>query len=227
MEESILFVFNLSQGIARMFGASHTALILPSLEDGLFEADYRIRNASVLLLMTVLEQILKANRMNVNSVDLMSAEIMPPERRAYVLSSLYIVRSDENAQVRQSSTSAWKNLVQNTPRTVRELLPILIQRLIHLLASASREKQVNLEKSASKNTRRAAGVVVAGDEQTCVHANMSKILMSSSNISFLMYLHFHLSPHVCSFPGLRLALHRRTGGEAWRPRPAGADADFL
>eukprot|EP00392_Amoebophrya_sp_AT5.2_P003215 g3220.t1 len=134
--------FRAAGSICKQFGASYTALVLPPLEEGLFEQDYRIRHASVLLLMNVIEAVLKANRMNTNNVDLMSAEVMPPERRAYVLSSLYIVRSDESAQVKQAATSAWKQLVQNTPRCVRELLPILMRRLIHLLASASREKQV-------------------------------------------------------------------------------------
>ncbi|CAD7957062.1 unnamed protein product [Amoebophrya sp. A25] len=129
-------------GICKQFGATYTALILPPLEEGLFEQDWRIRHGSVLLLMHVIESVLKANRMNTNQVDLMSAEVMPPERRAYVLSSLYIVRSDDNASVRQAATSAWKQLVQNTPRCVKELLPILMRRLITLLASPSREKQV-------------------------------------------------------------------------------------
>ncbi|CAD7971263.1 unnamed protein product [Amoebophrya sp. A120] len=134
--------FRAASSICKQFGATYTALILPPLEEGLFEVDYRIRHASVLLLMNVIESVLKANRMNTNNVDLMSAEVMPPERRAYVLSSLYIVRSDESGAVKHAATSAWKQLVQNTPRCVRELLPILMRRLIHLLASASKEKQV-------------------------------------------------------------------------------------
>ena len=77
-----------------------------------------------------------------NNVDLMSCEVMPPERRAFLLSSLYIVRGDEKHEVSHSATQVWKQLVQNTPRTVKELLPILMKRIINNLASRSREKQV-------------------------------------------------------------------------------------
>jgi len=43
--------------------------------------------------------------------------------------------------VKQIAITGWKNLVQNTPRTVRELLPILMKRLINNLSSPNREKQ--------------------------------------------------------------------------------------
>jgi len=43
--------------------------------------------------------------------------------------------------VKQAATSVWKNLVANTPRTVKELLPILMKRLINNLASSNKEKQ--------------------------------------------------------------------------------------
>ncbi len=91
--------FRAAGSIARSFGASHTAYILPALEEGLFAADYRIRHSSVLLLVQTIEQVLRSNRLNVNNVDLISTEVMPPERRQFILSSLYIVRSDENASV--------------------------------------------------------------------------------------------------------------------------------
>jgi hypothetical protein len=71
----------------------------------------------------------------------MASEVLSRERRAYILSSLYIVRSDENAVVRQSAASVWKGVVSNTPRTLKELLPILMERLIRNLGSDSIEKQ--------------------------------------------------------------------------------------
>eukprot|EP00971_Amphidinium_carterae_P330511 6463590-Amphidinium_carterae.1 len=58
-----------------------------------------------------------------------------------MLASLYIVKSDENAVVKQACAQVWKQVVQNTPRTLKELLPALMRRLIASLASESREKQ--------------------------------------------------------------------------------------
>jgi len=146
--------YRAAQTITRSFGATHTALLLPPLEEGLFETDYRIRHASVLtwfsqlsllvvvdfaadesadfaatgnlrnadntlahqvmLLALVIEQILKANRMNTNNVDLMSCEVMPPERRAYILSSLYIVRSDESPQVLYEFSLSFRKCCSNS-----------------------------------------------------------------------------------------------------------------
>eukprot|EP00397_Hematodinium_sp_SG-2012_P000197 GEMP01000197.1.p1 GENE.GEMP01000197.1~~GEMP01000197.1.p1 ORF type:complete len:2522 (+),score=547.28 GEMP01000197.1:66-7568(+) len=134
--------FRAASGLARQFGASHTALMLPPLEEGIFSAEWQVRHGCVQLLGGLIEQIFKATRMNLNSGDLMSCEVLPHERRAFMLSSLYIVRSDWNATVRQSAISVWKQVVQNTPRTLKELLPILMSRLISNLASPAKEKQV-------------------------------------------------------------------------------------
>lgn len=47
------------------------------------------------------------------------------DRRDRVFAALYIVRQDSTGGVRQAAIHVWKALVQNTPRTVREILPIL------------------------------------------------------------------------------------------------------
>jgi hypothetical protein len=44
-------------------------------------------------------------------------EVLGPERRNRILSTLYLVRHDGINVVRQSSIHIWKALVQNTPRT--------------------------------------------------------------------------------------------------------------
>jgi hypothetical protein len=58
-----------------------------------------------------------------------------------VLSSLYIVRSDSNAIVRNSSLHVWKSIVSNTPRTLKDILSRLISMIISSLASPSYEKR--------------------------------------------------------------------------------------
>jgi HEAT repeat protein len=130
-----------AQEITRRFGASYTALLLPPLEEGVFDPDWRIRHASVQLMGQLIEQILRANRIPIHNAELMSCEALPKEWRAHMLASLYIVRSDEHMQVRNSCSTVWKAVVQNTPRTLKELLPALMKRLIANLASTNREKQ--------------------------------------------------------------------------------------
>ena len=88
-----------------------------------------------------IQQILRAHRIPTNSAELMQVEALPKEWRCHMLASLYIVRSDENGVVKQACSQVWKAVVQNTPRTLRELLPTLMTRLIANLASTNREKQ--------------------------------------------------------------------------------------
>ena len=59
------------------------------------------------------------------------------DRRDRVFAALYIVRQDSTGVVRQAAIHVWKALVQNTPRTVREILPILSKYCSQLLALQS------------------------------------------------------------------------------------------
>lgn len=133
--------FKAAQVLVKTFGASHMAMLLPPLEDGVFDVDWKIRHASVQLMGQLIEQILRAHRIPTNSAELMQCEVLPKEWRAHMLASLYIVRSDENGVVKQACSQVWKAVVQNTPRTLKELLPALMKRLIANLASENREKQ--------------------------------------------------------------------------------------
>ncbi|KAI9506956.1 armadillo-type protein [Coemansia spiralis] len=45
------------------------------------------------------------------------------DRCQSVLAALYVTRNDVSAMVRQASFTVWKSIVNNTPRTVRECLP--------------------------------------------------------------------------------------------------------
>jgi len=133
--------YRAAQVLTKQFGASHTAMLLSPLEEGVFDTDWRIRHASVQLMGQLIEQILRAHRIPTNSAELMQCEVLPKEWREHMLASLYIVRSDENGVVKQACAQVWKAVVQNTPRTLKELLPALMRRLIANLASENREKQ--------------------------------------------------------------------------------------
>lgn len=122
----------------QQYAQTHTALLLRPLEDGLFSPDWRIRQSSVTLIGTLLERLLRGcDEGAVAAEDVMHTEILSLERRAFILSSLYIVRSDEAAAVRQTAVQVWKSLVSNSPRTLKELLPILTKRLISNLAAST------------------------------------------------------------------------------------------
>ena len=63
------------------------------------------------------------------------------ERRQRVLARLHIARSDPTYTVRNAASHIWKIVVVNTPRTLRELMRVLVQMLLTMLASNLREHQ--------------------------------------------------------------------------------------
>eukprot|EP01054_Gregarina_sp_Poly1_P000949 Gregarina_sp_Poly_1__948@NODE_122_length_13497_cov_184_110052_g109_i0_p1_GENE_NODE_122_length_13497_cov_184_110052_g109_i0NODE_122_length_13497_cov_184_110052_g109_i0_p1_ORF_typecomplete_len2401_score373_88HEAT_EZ/PF13513_6/4e03HEAT_EZ/PF13513_6/87HEAT_EZ/PF13513_6/0_00059HEAT_EZ/PF13513_6/0_0017HEAT_EZ/PF13513_6/3_8e05HEAT_EZ/PF13513_6/0_87HEAT_EZ/PF13513_6/0_0013HEAT_EZ/PF13513_6/2_6e02HEAT_EZ/PF13513_6/3_2e02HEAT_EZ/PF13513_6/81HEAT_EZ/PF13513_6/2_2e02HEAT_EZ/PF13513_6/0_63HEAT_EZ/PF13513_6/9 len=128
--------FRASQIFVNQYGSSHTPLLLQPLERALFAPHVEVRLRAVSLLGLLVEKILKGvEDSNAEGGQLMQLEILSLERRAYILSSLYLARSDEEADVRHAAASTWKTVVQNTPKTVRELLPILTKRLLDLLST--------------------------------------------------------------------------------------------
>ena len=52
-----------------------------------------------------------------------------------ILSKVYLARSDVGFSVRSAAVHVWKTLVTNTPRTLSEILPCLMENIIELLAS--------------------------------------------------------------------------------------------
>merc|ERR1719158_1756910 len=71
-----------SKVICAQFGSQHTALLLPSLDEAVFNADWRVRHCAVQLLGSLIEQIMKEGQQH---GDLLNSEVLSRERRAYML----------------------------------------------------------------------------------------------------------------------------------------------
>ena len=133
--------FRASNVMVKDFGATHSALFLTPLENGCHDDDWRIRQSAVLLLGTMLDRVLRpASEIGAIGGEQMLMETLALERRAFILSSLLMVKSDESIQVRQAANNVWKGVVTNSPKTIRELLPILVPRLLNFLGSGSEQK---------------------------------------------------------------------------------------
>ncbi|CAG8487765.1 9221_t:CDS:10 [Ambispora leptoticha] len=129
-------------------------LLLPELERGLFDDNWRIRHSSVQLMGDLLYRITGISGKTplegdedetVGETGSTEAgrkallQILGKERRDRILASLYIIRQD--GVVRQASMHVWKAIVSNTPRTIKDILPIMMTTIIRNLASHSSERR--------------------------------------------------------------------------------------
>ena len=137
--------------LVRSNGKAHKDKILPALEQGLSNEDYRIRVSSLTLLGDLLS-MLGGTKVSKGSVDTQDdirqaeraqaqiALVLGNETRKRVLSSLYLARSDTAAIVRQSAVQVWKTVVSVTPRTLREILSELVDQVVSALASGDPDR---------------------------------------------------------------------------------------
>ncbi|SCU93510.1 LADA_0G03488g1_1 [Lachancea dasiensis] len=132
--------------IVKNYATKAIDLLLPELEQGMFDENERIRLSSVQLTSDLLFQVTGISSKNefddeegdVNhEVTKQLLEVLGPERRDRIFSSLFVCRSDTSGVVRATTVDVWKALVPNTPRTVKEILPTLINIIVVNLASTS------------------------------------------------------------------------------------------
>ncbi|KAF5374683.1 hypothetical protein D9615_008940 [Tricholomella constricta] len=151
-------------------------LLLPELERGMFDSGWRIRQSSVTL---VGELLFKVSGISGKTSDLDEEEVVVEattaetsrralgevlglQRRDRILAALYLVRQDGVVVVRQTSIQIWKALVHNTPRTVREILPELVNQIISLISGDEYEQQETAARTTTEICRK-FGEKILGD----------------------------------------------------------------
>ncbi|KAL6843469.1 hypothetical protein ACP4OV_026531 [Aristida adscensionis] len=135
------------------YATSSLPLLLPAIEDGIFNDNWRIRQSSVELLGDLLFKVAGTSGKAIlegGSDDEGASteaqgraiiEVLGREKRNEVLAAVYMVRSDVSLTVRQAALHVWKTIVVNTPRTLKEIMPVLMDTLISSLASSSSERR--------------------------------------------------------------------------------------
>ncbi|XP_043924837.1 eIF-2-alpha kinase activator GCN1 [Protopterus annectens] len=141
------------QRVISMYAETAIALLLPELEQGLFDDLWRIRFSSVQLLGDLLfyisgvsgkmttETASEDDNFGTAQSNKAIINALGHERRNRVLAGLYMGRSDTQLVIRQASLHVWKIVVSNTPRTLREILPTLFGLLLGFLASTCVDKR--------------------------------------------------------------------------------------
>jgi len=126
-------------------------LLLPAVEAGMVNENWRIRECSVKLLGELLFKIAGTSgkvRLDGDSDDEGAAtenysalllDTLGAEGRNDVLAKIYLVRCDVAHAVRNAAVHVWKSVVVNTPRTLREVLPRLLEIAIDAIAGRGRK----------------------------------------------------------------------------------------
>ncbi|KAI1104383.1 translational activator GCN1 [Jackrogersella minutella] len=154
--------------LVKNFAARAVDLLLPELERGLADDNYRIRLSSVELVGDLLFNLTgisgkaeaEDEEESAKEAGASLREVLGEEKRNKILSALYICRCDTASAVRAAAMSVWKALVA-TPRTLKELTPTLTQLIIRRLGSSNMEHKVIASNSLGELIRKAGDGVLS------------------------------------------------------------------
>jgi hypothetical protein len=154
--------------LVKNFATRAIDLLLPELERGLADDNYRIRLSSVELVGDLLFNLTgisaKAEQEDAEEGAAEAGQslldVLGEERRNRVLSAIYICRCDTSGLVRSAAINVWKALVA-TPRTLKEIVPTLVQLIIRRLASSNMEQKEIAGNALGELIRKAGDGVMA------------------------------------------------------------------
>ena len=137
--------------LIKSHGKVHFDKIVPILQNGMTDEDHRIRLSSLMLLGDLLSMIGGTTVLRTDGDtqdDIRRAEraqaqitqVLGIKTRNHVLSDVYLARSDNAHAVRHAAVQVWKTVVSVTARTLRQILQVLVSRVVKDLASGDVEK---------------------------------------------------------------------------------------
>ena len=145
------------QVFVHTLGKTHSLFLLPALRDGMFSTDWRIRHSSVVLLSDLLYLLGETKAIGISeeeedddqgltvgtsAVLVRIKNIVTEEELHVTLASLYITRCDLSGAVRQISLQAWKSIVNNTPKTLVDIMPSLVSLTLLKISSEDEEMRI-------------------------------------------------------------------------------------
>jgi len=147
------------QVMVNTLGHQYTSELLPSLCDGMFDEDWRIRHASITLVGELMYLVgeTKAVTGDVAEDDEedglefagRTSKVLANIKNHIgnkltdsILASLYISRNDVSGPCRQSALQVWKSVVTNTPRVMVEVMGELVLQIVQKLASDNEDMRL-------------------------------------------------------------------------------------
>ena len=137
-----------------LYAKTSLPLVLPAVEAGASDVNWRIRQSSIELLGDLLFKVAGTSGriqqdlndddgegISVESHGEAIIDVLGLERRNDVLARLYLARADVAYTVRSAALHVWKTIVTNTPKTLVEILPVLMTRVISGLSSDNEEQR--------------------------------------------------------------------------------------
>ena len=100
-------------------------IILPPLEQGLFDRNWRKRSSCITLIGEMIEKIESFSRKECQ-------QLISIEHKNRILASVYILRADHTSNINTSAAQIWKANVDNTPKYLVSITPELVLRLIEI-----------------------------------------------------------------------------------------------
>uniref|UniRef100_A0A6B2KWI5 TOG domain-containing protein n=1 Tax=Arcella intermedia TaxID=1963864 RepID=A0A6B2KWI5_9EUKA len=125
------------QAIVGSYARTATDLLLPTLEEGIYDNNWRIRQSSIELLGEFLRKVTKTASKEIKDI----SDVIGSDRGSRILSALYLIRSDANMLVQQAAISTWKSVVSNTPKTLKSIIPVLMDTIITSISSNNAERR--------------------------------------------------------------------------------------
>ncbi|KAJ6951920.1 eIF-2-alpha kinase activator GCN1 isoform X2 [Populus alba x Populus x berolinensis] len=128
------------------YATTSLPLLLPAVEDGILNDNWRIQQSSVELLGDLLFKVAGTSGKSdegssTEAHERAIIEVLGRDKCNEILAALYMVRTDVSLSVRQAALHVWKTIVANTPKTLKEIMPVLMNTLISFLASSSSERR--------------------------------------------------------------------------------------
>eukprot|EP00730_Choanoeca_flexa_P001140 TRINITY_DN10497_c0_g1_i2.p1 TRINITY_DN10497_c0_g1~~TRINITY_DN10497_c0_g1_i2.p1 ORF type:complete len:1451 (+),score=418.59 TRINITY_DN10497_c0_g1_i2:149-4354(+) len=154
------------QRIIRNYADACIELLLPELLSGMLNENWRIRQSSTVLLGDLLYLLSGTSGKKTTSTDSeddsfgteassrMLIDALGFERRNLVLACVYMSRQDVNLSVRQVAVHVWKVIVTHTVRSLREILPQLIDRILVNLADENEDRRTLAARTLGEMVRK-------------------------------------------------------------------------